>query len=1420
MKHPLPLPGDEYLAELLGWTPEQLLQYQTERWQAAAQAPAPLVVCEPISGTLAVISLVTTILSVGYTLLSLLLAPKQRRPGEIRSTQRQGDTISDSGRYSPRPGFDSTQEVARLGTVIPVTFARREFLPALNGRPEGFYGGIRINAGLVWSQMFSLGGSQLFRGVYVLGEAPIASVDPQGFALGNNPLRSYDLGTDGANEAAARLTIYSRPGGGRILGTDRVAGRLASADLGNVENAGGADVFQLGSLGNAILPDACATGRPSTSTSFGLYATVANGLGYRVNPQLRPTRVMTAKPSGNDGNQRLDPTDDVVALGALWKARSMWSGRSGITTTSRDWVSNSATLEIGDSFLYLLSNTTDAKTQFQFDGSQTDSDQKHRETFSDVAVAISSRQRSADDALLIGDIYKAGSCLAVLETRTPATDVFVSDADNEPVGGGQQMVCLFRVIRGGIVNETTDNEINPSTSGGRTEPRVADESDNWDWASIDPGPRYPTGTSRGHLHRCAIADFTLARPAQVIEIGFRSTVGIRGQGFANVRQIPSLREINKKAGGEREGEILESGDKLEISSFQTGTRSFSEERYSFFRVSYRAEAGATFTELPTIYGVRGLTQQPQYNYLRLQMPSAARWQYRIEPLSGWEIRSGAQAGSMAVLDARRNVIESVQSFTDGAVVATYTGEAPFTRSVERFSLDSIEPNERSSLVGLTTQTNNDRGRPGTYTNAVILQDGEATNSRATVVVPTDGNFDHLAITMTEAGNDYNGDDALTLINGDSGSSRVLSTRSFQLAPTSIAFLGELSVPENTVVPRRGSRVSFSGTLPAELETGRTYWVAALVSGEAGLNGYPFSAAALVAGLAGLNVYPFSVALTGSRFIVSETDGGSWVPVSVGGSSSGMTCTQWVDAFTLIVASAGPFTVVGGPAVPAVDTPIEFDSTGTLPSPLVADTEYFVHSVTATTFFVSATVGGSSISLSTPGTGVITGRISNATNWVGAPLLGKTDIGIGWSDEDALTDKWAKVAEVFVYDEIQTSASVGPEHEIAYVNVIQTNAVAPSYRNLAGLGLSIRSSLEFSSVGQFSAQLLGGHSAERYLEETAGPSHLLPDAFRTLALSPDFGGGLEVAPDQINEPSSVVAAQWCFDRRYFFDGTLGTPENLRGWAAEQAPLHLLAFYELNGQFYWKPAITWDPVPIVDLFTAANIKPGSFKSTTSDDDQRRPIQVSGAYRDERANDDIQAPGMFATAREITIREASGSDSDPIEPLDITDSCTNRWHLLDAMKFLIRWRRLVGDPISFETNYSGLLRPISPEDHIAVAYDEVLDELYSNGAVLADGTLIATEPLADGSYEVLAWDGITLPGPTIQTLTVTDQGKTGSPVGINWTRTAPPQVRTYRVMRVSPTDDGRLRIEALLMPTDDEGRLLISLDWDDEDAWVIRG
>lgn len=1122
-RHPRPLPGEAYLAQLLGWREDQLLHYQIERQQAATRENdinPPVATCGP--GALAAVSLATTILSVGYTILSTVLAPKPRRPGQIVTSQRQGESIADGARYSPRPGFDSTQEVARLGSIIPITFARREYLPALNGRPEGWYGGCRVDLGLVWSQLVPIGGSQLLRGVYVLGEAPMAEIDPAGFAFGGNPLRSYDLGSAGANEAAARVTIYTRLAGGRIRSTDRIVGRLAANDIGNMENAGGSDVFQVLSTGGVIRPDACAAARPSSSTSCGLFATIGNGFGYRINPQLRPTRQVVLSPIGTTGDQRIDPEDDPTALGSIWKARRMWSGRSGVVATSTGVTSGAAALAVGATFDFLLSNTTDANTKLKFNSTNTDGGADHIETCADVAAAISGRQRSADDALKVGELFKCGSALAVLEQRTPDSRTFSSDADNQPVGGGQSITARFRVVRAGTVFVTPSAEINPADSGTQQFPTRITGTLNWDWTAVDPGPRYATATSRPHLHRCAIADFTLAKPARVIEIGLRSTLGIRGNGFTNLRQAPTLKEINRMAGGERGGETLQSGDKLQIALFQSGARSFTEERFSFIRLSYRAEGSSSFVELPTIYGLRGLTQQAQNNGLQIELPVGARCaQIRLEPLSGWEIRSGAATGMLAVLDSSMTTLQTV---VDGECIVRYRGETPFNRSAARFALQSIEPEQ--------------------------------------------------------------------------------------------------------------------------------------------------------------------------------------------------------------------------------------------------------------------------------------------------------DLGLGWSDDGAITDPWGKLAEGFVYDEIQTTASQGPEHEIAFINIIQTNTTAPTYDSIATVGLSIRASLEFQSVAQLSAQVVGGHTCPRHIEASEGPTHLLPDIFSRLALSSKFGAGQDVSADHINAPSFLAAAQWCHSRRYFFDGTLSEAENLRQWAADQAGHHLLSFYELNGQFYFKPALSFDPVPIVDLFTAANIAAGTYQSTTSDDDQRRPIQVTGLFRDERANDDILTPGIFSTVREITIREATASESDPVVPLDLSASCTNRWHLIDAAKYLIRWRRLVGDPITFETTYAGMLRPIAPEDHIAVAYDETMEGVYSNGAVLPDGRLVASEPLDDGPYEVLAWDGTSASGPTVQTLVVSDEGTRGSLPGSVWTRTAPPQVRTYRVMRVTPTDDGRQRIEAVSMPTDMSGRLLLSLDWDEPSAWVIRG
>ena len=40
-----------------------------------------------------------------------------------------------------------------------------------------------------------------------------------------------------------------------------------------------------------------------------------------------------------------------------------------------------------------------------------------------------------------------------------------------------------------------------------------------------------------------------------------------------------------------------------------------------------------------------------------------------------------------------------------------------------------------------------------------------------------------------------------------------------------------------------------------------------------------------------------------------------------------------------------------------------------------------------------------------------------------------------------------------------------------------------------------------------------------------------------------------------------------------------------------------------------------------------------------------------------------------------------------------------------------------------------------------------------------------------------------------------------------------------KISPTEDGAYRIEALHMPTDANGRMLVAADWNSTGAWVIK-
>ncbi len=771
------LPSDRYIADLLGLTEDQFRLYQAEVRRRAAAQPRPAVVNEP--ATLATISLVATLISVGLTIVASFFKPKQQQPPRLQQNQTQGQTVSDVRRFVPRNGFDSLQEVARIGDFIPLVYAKRELI---DGQ---FYGGVRVNVPLIWSQIQALDKSQLLRAMFLIGEGdPNLQIDPANIAIGNNTLGSYLLG----NTDNARFTVYYRPNGGRITSADRLIG--TGNDPGSLQAD---DAYVVPNAAGDLAPDFCHAHRPTSQTQFGVYTLIGNGFGLRVNPTLRPgvNAQITVDVNGSKKNTKAEGRvvcePDYVSLAQRKKFQARFSGRSGLI------------LQNGDTWTYHLSNTTDAETTFsagpdvsawdtrievatnpfpditdatvkgwlsmgpvlatsnqlsslatlnttaielalalEDDGtyvidysiffergskqiftehlvsvskvttagsppvvsftytnasaiitvSVNDRLDVHQERSGDVAAAVAGRQKTWDDALQVGELIKMGSALAIVTARSPSTIGFNSDADFEPVIPSQ-----------GNAIDVTLTVIRPGTA--QTIPLADLQRD------ADDDPAFKVATDFPHLFRVAIATFATLRECRIVEICIRSSLGIRIAGLCNFRDTLTYNEIDDRACYDKEDNKIAPGDYLTVDLFNSGQMNSSEERYSFFRLRYR-EAGTQgpFIDLEPCLGVRGITQQNVFNDLRLVMPDVKRWEFQIEPLSGWEIRSGTATGDLELIDSS---LTSERSVTAGAVTLQFRGavsvSGPFIPAANRTS-------EGDSRFQLTSVQRGGRGEIG------------------------------------------------------------------------------------------------------------------------------------------------------------------------------------------------------------------------------------------------------------------------------------------------------------------------------------------------------------------------------------------------------------------------------------------------------------------------------------------------------------------------------------------------------------------------------------------------------------------------------------------------------------------------------------------------------------------------------------
>jgi hypothetical protein len=623
------MPQDREVIRLLGITASEYREFlegaeQLCRMELMRPGPKAFII-NPL--TLFIINLVV---GIALSLAAAALAPKPSgRPPEQKTREVEGKSLVGGDVYAAKSGFNSSQNLVELGSIIPLVYANREILDGIA------YGGVRVNTDLLWSQMLSLGGNQLFRGILLIGQGGVQEIDPQQLAIGDALLSGYGLNVGG--QLSSKITIYSRMDGGRITSNDQVAGVPAEQDDGNSERAGAPDVFCVHDQSNTLSQWFSYTSRQSSQTTFGVYAPIGSCLSYRYNPQFSPGIQVFLRPIDNGENYRVKcPVDPKVRTDRM-KMGTAFHGRTYFPALP----DGRFFMNVGEEVELLLSRESDYEHVFKYKADGPDG----RTECTDVGQVIGGRQQGYDDALVVGERYMIGSAIALCISRSE--NPFISNANLIETGSGQSVTAVFRVLESGsATNKLPYDELSDSK----------------------PTLGLCTATSHAQVFKVAIATVALERKAQVIEVGIRSTLGISINGLCNFNTTWSFEKSDEEFCLKYEDDENDSDQPFNNMRFQNGTLSINETRFSFWRVRYRrAGSNDEFFPCPALVGTSSNTQQAMYTYLRIVFPSFDNWEFQFVPVSGWEVRTTVPA--LYLLDFRAPMI-SVQN---GGLFMSFSG---------------------------------------------------------------------------------------------------------------------------------------------------------------------------------------------------------------------------------------------------------------------------------------------------------------------------------------------------------------------------------------------------------------------------------------------------------------------------------------------------------------------------------------------------------------------------------------------------------------------------------------------------------------------------------------------------------------------------------------------------------------------------
>ena len=1362
------LPWEKQLIDTLGltleeynWYANQVANYRPER--DSAYDIVPEVVCLPV------VPLVMTIVGMGISFAASAMAPKPKLPRQTDPAQQQqqeqrgadvnGASVTGSNRFTNVDGFTSVQPLARLGESMQLVFANR----------RGAYGGVRVETKLLWSQLLSQGDGQELLAVFLANGGELAvQPDFDGMGIGDSLLRGYQ---------ASKLAVYFRNGGPlakRIDINNRIVpSGVDAADLLQPRNASDVFLAELKSNNN-MQPIFSGVRIPSTMTTFGISEPLRNGQHWQL--PFKRVRVIYPPPVVFQFNFDLWAKDQqeydrklqtvLQAAHERQKTLSFYAPRTGLMVARNSagallaQPANQQILDIdiavGDTIEFHV-YTGNSSEEFDGQGNQ------------DIKAKEDNIRETVDDVIIIGETYLVGGVEAVCVKENTNNLWNVLDKKKEFTFKATQAGKTRLTHEGVVINGPLDN------------------IEGFNQLLSQTNPSYgPT------VCKLAIAHFTTTRKLNQVEIGIKSQVFKRFAGIANFASIPSDNVLNR----------IENGG----NSFNVGSYSEYGLRYSFFRVEVKEKGASEWYRLVRgsggVFCVKGRTPVSQFNFIRVVFPDSKNVQYevRFRPIAGgaYLAYNFPDGNNICVLDARTGGPEEYS-------VSTPIG--PFT----------------VSFKGYLERVNNI-----TATNDVLFSGGRPPGGGVLSLKPL--TFDYKEEIF----------ESIYDQNLDGGNGGYVRTR--KIIATSHGSGSGLTVSVLALQRRVATPV---GEVVVGLQT-RWFHQGAMGAGIPTYDGEPFTSTVRFR----RGPYYVDVSFT----LRARTFAGYGQDVGTNGyNGTGYGIAPWNNLTENEFSEGWPYDLLwqnlnrfpsqvlitdfNGFSLDEQGNPyFEPDANGVyevnMPAGYPVPANGKVKAEINVTFTNQETYQAD-VKVQDGGSGYKVGDVVTidglALGTQSLTITAVTDQSVG----ARILEPFDAIADVYMNDGQEGSHQNGPEHQIVYINEQRENirldkqpgtttaiSYAPTYKDMTLLGLQLRSGKEWSSFNNFTYYAKQGCKVRKIINDANGntynvnsaaveaASNLYPEILYHLVAKSSLMPTTMIDWDGFAEGCKV-----CLANNFYWDGVLAAPVNIRDWGHENAQYFFLDFMVLGGKLSLQPTFpvnkgtslsgytlggAYDRKPVISaLFTDGNIIEDSLSVNWYPAEQRKAPQILVTMRDEVENG-------FAETRNILVKRNDPSNPDPqVEAIDFTGFCTSADHAIQFAKLLINIRFHVTHVISFKTLPSGLA--LQPGQYFRVSSQARHVEQFQNGYVLENGTVVASSPMAAGTYTVYFWRS-SMTQVEQRSMVIGADGKTTPEFanGVFTQYSSTTSNRLYKAELISYDEEGMVEITGSHVPLETDGRI----------------